>query len=79
MAEAPKNKDASEALESINMIQEQVEYINKIVSDLQDYARPLNPEYAMVDLSDLVVSVFEDTLFKKSKWISKERLNKIGN
>ncbi len=59
MAEAPKTSDTSEALESINLIQEQVDYITKIVSDLQDFARPLNPEYANVDLSDLLVSVFE--------------------
>ncbi len=59
MGEMPKSKDVTEALESINMIQEQVDYINKIVSDLQDYAKPLNPEYSMVDLSDLIVSVFE--------------------
>ncbi len=59
MAEAPKSKNVSEALESINLIQEQVDYINKIVSDLQDYARPLNPEYSIVDLSDLVVNVFD--------------------
>lgn len=58
MAKAPKDKDTSEELESINLIQEQVDYISKIVSDLQDYSRPLNPEYVIVDLSDLVVSVF---------------------
>ena len=59
MSEAPKSKDVTEVLESINMIQEQADYINKIVSDLQDYARPLSPEYATVDLSDLIVSVFD--------------------
>ena len=58
MAEA-KDKDTREALESINLIQEQVDYISKIVSDLQDYARQLNPEYKIVDLSDLIVSVFD--------------------
>ena len=60
MAEA-KEKDTKEVLESISLIQEQVDYINKIVSDLQDYARPLSPEYAIVDLSDLIVSVFGTT------------------
>ena len=59
MAEAPKNPDTTEVLESINVIQEQVDYINKIVSDLQDYARPLNPEYSIVNLPDLLVSVFD--------------------
>ena len=42
MAEA-KGQDTSEALESIDFIQEQADYISKIVQDLQDYARPLKP------------------------------------
>jgi PAS domain S-box-containing protein len=58
IAEA-KDENTKEVLESINMIQEQVDYISKIVSDLQDFARPLKPEYADVDLSDLIVKVFE--------------------
>ncbi len=59
MIEEPKNADKKEVLESIDLIHEQVDYINKIVSDLQDYARPLNPEYAVVDIEDLLVKVFE--------------------
>ena len=31
------------ALESLEEIEKNVDYINKIVADLQDYARPLNP------------------------------------
>ena len=31
-------------------------YVNKIVSDLQDFARPLNPEYSAVPLLDLINS-----------------------
>ena len=58
-----KDESVREALESINMIQEQVDYISKIVSDLQDYARPLKPEYADVDISDLLVKVFETIFF----------------
>ena len=59
MAEAPEGKDKQEALDSLGFVEEQVNYINKIVSDLQDYARPLNPEYAIVDLPDLLVSIFD--------------------
>ena len=58
MAEA-KDKDMKETLESIDLIQEQVDYIDKIVSDLQDYARPLHPEYNDVNVEDLLVKVFE--------------------
>jgi PAS domain S-box-containing protein len=53
------SKDTNEALESINLIQEQADYISKIVSDLQDYARPLKPEYETIKLSDLMTSVFQ--------------------
>lgn len=53
MAEA-KGKDTKEALESIDMIQEQVDYIDKIVSDLQDYARPLNLQSEKADVERIV-------------------------
>ena len=59
IAQAPESKDKQESLESMNFVEEQVNYINKIVSDLQDFARPLNPEYVIVDLPDLLVSVFD--------------------
>jgi len=54
MQSLSKNNHGREGLESIKIIQEQVDYINKIVSDLQDYARPLNPQYQQIALSDLV-------------------------
>jgi PAS domain S-box-containing protein len=57
--ETPDRPDKEEALESVNFIQEQVDYINKIVSDLQDYARAIVPEYSVADLSDVFVHVFE--------------------
>jgi len=53
-----KIPDTKEALESIEFIQEQVDYISKIVLDLQDYARPLKPEVQEVDLSNTLVDVF---------------------
>jgi signal transduction histidine kinase len=59
MTQMPDGKDKQEGLESVNFVQEQIDYVNKIVTDLQDYARPLKPEYSIVDLSDLLVSVFD--------------------
>ncbi len=47
------------AVDSINLIEEQTDYISKIVSDLQDYARPIKPEIKEVDLAKLVTSVFQ--------------------
>ncbi len=43
-----------DALESVRFIQEQVDYINKIVSDLQDYARPIKPLLMAVNVETLV-------------------------
>jgi len=40
--------------ESLVSIQEQVDYINKIISDLQDYAKTLNPELVAVDLCEVI-------------------------
>ena len=53
-----KDRDTKEALESIGFVQEQVDYITKIVQDLQDYARPLKPEFQETDMSDILVNVF---------------------
>lgn len=49
-------KAVSESLNSINL---NVSYINKIISDLQDYAKPLHPEYSIVNLAELIDSVFQ--------------------
>ena len=40
--------------ESINGIEENLFYINKIVADLQDFARPLNPKKEQVDLEKAI-------------------------
>ena len=38
-------------------MQEQVDYVNKIISDLQDYARPLKPELVRVNLHNAIPRV----------------------
>ncbi|MDQ1281150.1 MAG: hypothetical protein QG670_2414 [Thermoproteota archaeon] len=42
--------------EMFDAIEEQSKYINKIVSDLQDFARPLKPEYTETNLRQLIES-----------------------
>jgi PAS domain S-box-containing protein len=54
----PEMKTKWDVTESLNSIDQNVGYINKIVADLQDYARPLNPEYSEVDLAQLIGSIF---------------------
>jgi len=56
--ESPQTKDKQNALESLGIIQEQADYISKIVSDLQDYAKTLKPEIKEVDLNELINSTF---------------------
>jgi PAS domain S-box-containing protein len=43
-----------EVTESLDGIDKNIQYINKIVLDLQDYARQLVPEYKNVNLTDIV-------------------------
>ena len=40
--------------ESVDAIDENVFYINKIVSDLQDYTRPLKPNIEQINMKDLI-------------------------
>jgi PAS domain S-box-containing protein len=47
-----------ELTESLATIEDQVAYINKIVSDLQDFVKPLNPKIEEVDLRKLVKDAF---------------------
>jgi PAS domain S-box-containing protein len=53
LAEMPEEK-ARNALEYIQEIDQNIDYINKIVQDLQDYARPLNPNLEAIDLKQLI-------------------------
>lgn len=49
----------TEVIESLNSIEQNIAYINKIVADLQDYARPLKPEIASANVADVFVRIFE--------------------
>ncbi len=41
-------------LESIESVNQNISYINKIVSDLQDYTRPLKPNFQDINLKELI-------------------------
>jgi len=55
----PESNIKEEVKEGFDTIEKNIEYINKIVADLQDYARPLKPEYTTVNLAELVSSIFK--------------------
>jgi signal transduction histidine kinase len=57
----PPSQTKTDVTESIDEIDKNVSYINKIVADLQDYARQLNPEYAAVNFHDLAEDLIHNT------------------
>ena len=50
----PEGESKQSVMESIQSVNDNLVYINKIVSDLQDYTRPLKPNFQDVDLWELV-------------------------
>ena len=52
----PEGDHRKSMQESIESIDENVVYINKIVSDLQDYTRPLRPNFEQINIRDLLNS-----------------------
>ena len=57
LGELPQNQTKESLLESINAIEEQTLYINKIVTDLQDYAKPLTPAIQETDLEYIIKAI----------------------
>jgi PAS domain S-box-containing protein len=54
LAKLPDNEEKKSVLDSVNYIEEQTFYINKIVTDLQDYAKPPTPTLQEVDLESVM-------------------------
>lgn len=59
LASLPDSEEKNSLKESLVGIERNIEYINKIVQDLQDYARPIKPAAQDIDLESLC----EDVLF----------------
>jgi signal transduction histidine kinase len=57
MADIAEGKTRTAALEYVQEIENNIDYINKIVQDLQDYARPLNPKAEEIDLKQVIDKV----------------------
>jgi signal transduction histidine kinase len=54
----PESVEKKDLTESLATIEDQVAYINKIVSDLQDFVKPLNPKIEESNLHKLVNDAF---------------------
>lgn len=66
LASTPKSEVKEDIIESIDSIEENVAYINKIIADLQDYARPLNPNCISVNLQGLVTNTVQTITIPKN-------------
>ena len=66
LVDLPDSNLKSEMKESLDSITVNIFYINKIVADLQDYARPISPEYSVVNLSDILSRIFETVRLPES-------------
>ena len=62
----PDNDTKKNVTESLDSIENNVLYINKIVQDLQDYARPVTPEISNVNLSDVFANIFKNVTLPDS-------------
>ncbi len=49
------------SLESIQEIERNIDYINKIVADLQDYSKPLNPSIEKADIKGIIEELLSKT------------------
>jgi PAS domain S-box-containing protein len=54
LATVPDSEEKKNTLESLQEIEKNVDYINKIVADLQDFSRPLNPHKEEADLKEII-------------------------
>ena len=54
LATVPESEEKKNTIESLQEIEKNIDYINKIVADLQDFARPLNPHREEADLKQII-------------------------
>jgi two-component system CheB/CheR fusion protein len=54
LASTPESEEKKNALESLREIEKNTDYINKIVQDLQDFAKPLTPHVEESDLKLII-------------------------
>ena len=72
LASTPESEEKKNALESMQEIEKNVDYINKIVQDLQDYARPLNPNPREADLKLIIDKLVQKNGLPKNVKVSVE-------
>ena len=59
LAAIPESQEKKNMLESLQEIEKNIDYINKIVADLQDFARPLKPHMEETDVKNIIQGLLE--------------------
>jgi two-component system sensor histidine kinase AtoS len=59
LTSTPESEEKNNIQESLTEIEKNVDYINKIVQDLQDYARPLKPNPGEADLRLIIEKLLQ--------------------
>jgi signal transduction histidine kinase len=59
LAGIPEGAVKEQVKESLEGIEDNILYVNKIVTDLQDFARPIKPQLSKVNLCQLVTDIIE--------------------
>jgi signal transduction histidine kinase len=57
LATVPESSEKNNILEDLQEIEKNIDYINKIVADLQDFARPLKPHLEEADLKQIITEL----------------------
>jgi len=70
LASTVDSEEKKNAIESLDEIEKNVVYINKIVQDLQDFARPLNPHAEETNLKSIIDDLLEKNGLPKNVEVS---------
>ena len=78
LATISEGEEKNNIQESLTEIEKNVDYINKIVADLQDFARPLKPLVEETDLKLIIDDLLQRTVCQRMlKLVSKWKLEKL--
>jgi len=72
LASIPESEEKHNIQENLTEIEKNINYINKIVQDLQDYARPLNPNPGEADLKLIIEKLLQKNGIPKNVKVSFE-------
>jgi PAS domain S-box-containing protein len=67
-----ESEEKKNALESLGEIEKNIDYINKIVQDLQDYSRPLNPNPGETDIKLIIEKIIQKNSLPKNVKVNVE-------